>query len=118
MPGEDAPAPAPAGEKNKNQQPIFFDFVKIFYSQNQGSDFVNYKQIPYDEKSTREFDFLYSCPKVSENSACDDWVSHNKNWELAKKCLIIMCQKFNLKGAMIGREGCDFTELCSGIVKV
>jgi hypothetical protein len=76
------------------------------------SDFVNYKQIPYDSNMKREFDFLYSCPKVNPSSTCDDWVSHNKNWELAKKCLPILCKKFKLKGLLIGREGCELPEGC------
>jgi hypothetical protein len=77
------------------------------------SDFVNYKQVPYDENQVREFDFLYSCPKVSETSTCDDWVSHNKNWELAKKCLPILCKKFKLKGLLVGRKNCELPEGCA-----
>ena len=80
------------------------------------SDFVNYKQVPYDPNiinNEREFDFLYSCPKVSETSHCDDWVSHNKNWELAKKCLPILCKKFKLKGLLIGRKDCELPEGCA-----
>jgi hypothetical protein len=80
------------------------------------SDFVNYKQVPYDENiinNEREFDFLYSCPKVSEKSTCDDWVSHNKNWELAKKCLPVLCNKFKLKGLLIGRKDCELPEGCA-----
>lgn len=76
------------------------------------SDFVNYKQVPYDPNMTREYDFLYSCPKVSETSTCDDWVSHNKNWELAKKCLPILCEKFKLKGLLVGRKDCEIPEGC------
>jgi hypothetical protein len=76
------------------------------------SDFVNYKQIPYDENNEREFDFLYSCPKVSPTSNCDDWVSHNKNWELAKKCLPVLCKKFKLKGLLVGRKDCELPEGC------
>ena len=79
------------------------------------SDFVNYKQIPYDpntQGAEREYDFLYSCPKVNETSKCDDWVSHNKNWELAKKCLPILCEKFKLKGLLVGRKDCDIPEGC------
>jgi hypothetical protein len=80
------------------------------------SDFVNYKQVPYDININREFDFLYSCPKVNKESSCDDWVSHNKNWELAKKCLPILCGKFKLKGLLIGREGCELPEGCSELI--
>ena len=61
--------------------------------------------------------FIYICLK--DNDKCTPgWQSHNRNWELGKKCLITMCQKFNLKGAIIGRENCEFTDLCSGIVKI
>jgi hypothetical protein len=76
------------------------------------SDFVNYKQVPYNPEAEKEFDFLYSCPKVNETSGCDDWVSHNKNWELAKKCLPILCEKFKLKGLLIGRKDCEIPEGC------
>jgi hypothetical protein len=76
------------------------------------SDFVNYKQLPYNQDSEKEFDFLYSCPKVNEKSSCDDWVSHNKNWELAKKCLPILCEKFKLKGLLVGRKDCEIPEGC------
>jgi hypothetical protein len=76
------------------------------------SDFVNYKQVPYNPEEEKEFDFLYSCPKVSETSNCNDWVSHNKNWELAKKCLPILCEKFKLKGLLIGRKDCEIPEGC------
>lgn len=76
------------------------------------SDFVNYKQIPYNSEQEREFDFLYSCPKVNKTSSCDDWVSHNKNWELAKKCLPILCEKFKLKGLLVGRQDCEIPEGC------
>ena len=46
-------------KKNKNQQPIFFDFVKIFYSQNQGSDFVNYKPQDLYFLALSSFNFFY-----------------------------------------------------------
>jgi len=46
-------------KKNKNQQSIFFDFVKIFYSQNQGSDFVNYKPQDLYFLALSSFNFFY-----------------------------------------------------------
>jgi hypothetical protein len=76
------------------------------------SDFVDYKNLTPDPKIEKEFDFLYSCPKVTKKSGCFDWVSYNKNWELALKCLPILCAKFKLKGLLIGREGCDIPEDC------
>ena len=46
---------------------------------------------------------------------CYDWTSINKNWPLAKKCLPILSGPkekggFNLKGLLVGREGCDLPE--------
>jgi glycosyltransferase involved in cell wall biosynthesis len=78
------------------------------------SDFVNTDYLkPDDEQSSnKEFDFVYNCPKVNKNSGCNDWVSYNKNWELALKCLPILCEKFKLKGLLIGREGCELPEKC------
>jgi hypothetical protein len=76
------------------------------------SDFVNtdYLKPDNEQSSAKEYDFVYSCPKVKKDSGCDDWVSYNKNWELAKKCLPILCEKFKLKGLLIGREGCELPE--------
>lgn len=75
------------------------------------SDFINYNIIKPND-SEKEYDFIYSCPKVSPDSKCNDWVSYNKNWELALKCLPIMCAKYKLKGLLIGREGCELPEDC------
>lgn len=76
------------------------------------SDFVNYKTHTPDDNIKKEYDFIYSCPKVNKDSSCNDWVSYNKNWELALKCLPILCEKYKLKGLLIGREGCDIPEGC------
>ena len=76
------------------------------------SDFVDYHKAKPDPKVKKEYDFLYSCPKVNDKSTCDDWVSHNKNWDLAYKCLPILCLKFKLKGLLIGRKNCKLPEGC------
>ncbi len=75
------------------------------------SDFVNTEYLKPDN-TAKEFDFVYNCPKVNKDSGCNDWVSYNKNWELAQKCLPILCEKFKLKGLLIGREGCELPEKC------
>jgi hypothetical protein len=73
-----------------------------------------YKPDPSIEK---KYDFMYCCLK--DNDKCHPgWQSYNRNWNLAKECLIIMCREFGLKGVLIGRENCDFTEHCLGIVEV
>ncbi len=70
-----------------------------------------------DPSIKKEYDFIYIC--LNDNDKCTPgWQSYNRNWDLAKKCLNVMCGKFKLKGALIGRENCEFSDLCSGIVKV
>jgi hypothetical protein len=80
------------------------------------SDFVNYNLLKPDN-TKKTFDFIYSCPKVDENSSCDDWVSHNKNWELCLKCLPILCLKFKLRGLLVGRKGCPLPEGCDKYIE-
>ena len=47
----------------------------------------------------KEWDFIYVCLK--DNDKCTPgWQAENRNWELAKKCFPIMCEKFKLKGFM------------------
>lgn len=68
------------------------------------------------EPVPKEYDFIYIC--LSDNDKCTPgWQSYNRNWELAKVCLEIMCATFKLRGALVGRTGCDYTDKCNGIVK-
>ena len=76
------------------------------------SDFVNYNITKPDNSIIKEYDFIYNCPKVNETSSCNDWVSFNKNWELALKCLPILCEQFKLKGLLVGRKNCPLPENC------
>ncbi len=65
----------------------------------------------------RQYDFIYCCLK--DNDKCEPgWQSYNRNWELAKKCLEVFCRVFRFKGVIVGRENCEFTDDCDGIVKV
>jgi hypothetical protein len=75
------------------------------------SDFVNYRLFTPDDNVKKEYDYVYSCPKVNEQSSCNDWVSYNKNWPLAEKCIKIMSD-MGLKGLLIGRKGCDVPKNC------
>lgn len=70
-----------------------------------------------DHKIQKEYDFMYVCLK--DNDSCEPgWQSYNRNWDLAKECLVIMCRDYGLKGVIIGRENCKITEFCEGIVKL
>jgi hypothetical protein len=76
-----------------------------------------YKPDPTIEK---EYDFMYVCldDDESPDSKCvPGWQWYNRNWDLAKLCLKTMCRDFHLKGIIVGRTNCEFTNYCSGIVK-
>uniref|UniRef100_A0A6C0E823 Glycosyl transferase family 1 domain-containing protein n=1 Tax=viral metagenome TaxID=1070528 RepID=A0A6C0E823_9ZZZZ len=81
------------------------------------SDLKDYQTHKPDQTIKKEYDFIYVCLK--DNDKCEPgWQSYNRNWTLAKKCLEIMCEKYGLKGCLIGRQNCKFTNKCNGIVKV
>ena len=84
------------------------DKPKVLISE---SDFVNYRLFTPDDNIEKEYDYVYSCPKVNEQSNCNDWVSYNKNWPLAEKCIKIMSD-MGLKGLLIGRKGCKVPDNC------
>ena len=42
----------------------------------------------------------------------NEWVAYNKNLDLAEKCFKIMCEKYNYKGLLVGREGCKLHDTC------
>lgn len=70
-----------------------------------------------DTSIKKKYDFMYCCLK--DNDKCDPgWQSYNRNWDLAKKCLQVFCKDYGLKGVLVGRENCEFTEYCNGIVEV
>lgn len=71
-----------------------------------------YKPDPSIEKT---HDFIYVC--LDDNDRCDPgWQSYNRNWDLAKECLKIMCANYGLTGIIVGRNNCRFTKLCKGSI--
>ena len=81
------------------------------------ADLKDTKSYKPDPKIKKKYDFMYVCLK--DNDKCEDgWQSHNRNWTLAKKCLEVMCGKFGLRGVLVGRQNCKFTDKCNGIVEV
>lgn len=89
------------------------NFPQILLSE---SDFAKYdKHIPKPEIK-KEYDFIYVCLK--DNDKCESgWQSYNRNWELAEKCLDIMCNKFHLKGLLIGRINCKLPDKCHKLME-
>jgi len=61
------------------------------------SDFAPFETHKPDPSVEKEYDFMYVCLK--DNDKCEDgWQSYNRNWEVAQKCLDVMCKKYKLKG--------------------
>lgn len=87
---------------------------KLFLTEADLHDPENYE---YDPNIKKEYDFIYVCLK--DNSECTNgWQSSARNWDLAKKCLEVMCRDFKLKGLIVGRENCQITEFCDGMLKI
>jgi len=73
------------------------------------SDFIRNEGYDYNENVEKEYDFIYICLK--DNDKCEaGWQSEGRNWELAKKCIAIMCGKYKMNGLLIGRINCNFPE--------
>ena len=85
---------------------------------NSEADMKNIKDYTPDTTIKKEYDFIYLCLNDSETECKPGWQSYNRNWDLAKKCLVVMCRDYQLKVLIIGRKECEFTDFCKGIVKV
>ena len=83
------------------------------------SDWSDCNYVKPDPKITdKKYDFIYICLKVDEKSKkCDDWATFNKNWKLAQKCIKIMCNKYGLKGLLVGRKGCELPDGCNNLME-
>lgn len=85
------------------------------------SDFANYEQHqPSGEK--KEYDFIYIClkdgdKKEGEKDCPMGWQSEIRRWETVKKLLDIMCNKYKLKGLLIGRIGCQIPSKCHQLME-
>tara|TARA_B110001450_G_scaffold230664_1_gene232063 strand:+ start:1566 stop:2660 length:1095 start_codon:yes stop_codon:yes gene_type:complete len=86
------------------------DLPLLFASE---SDFIDCHLCKPIKGIEKKYDFIYVCLKVDEKKEqCDDWATYNKNWALAKKCLDVFCNKYKLKGLLIGRKGCELPNGC------
>lgn len=96
------------------REPLKCDLPTLLLTEADLKDTSYYK---IDPNITKEYDFLYCCLK--DNDKCTPgWQSYNRNWELGKKCLSVMCEQFKMKGILVGRENCEFTSSCEGLMKV
>ena len=70
-----------------------------------------------DPSVNKEYDFIYICLK--DNDKCEEgWQSYNRNWELAQKCLDVMCKKHKLRGLLIGRINCKVPDSCHQMMEL
>jgi hypothetical protein len=73
------------------------------------ADLKDYNRYKPSMIKNKEYDFMYICLK--DNDKCEPgWQSYNRNWELAKKCLEVLCGKYKLKGLLVGRENCKHSD--------
>ena len=92
------------------------DMPTLFASESDWTD-CNFLR-PSISPPEKEYDFIYICLKVnSKLKKCDDWATWNKNWGLAKKCLDIFCNKYKLKGLLIGRKDCPLPQGCHDLME-
>jgi len=75
------------------------------------SDFCNTDTFKPNPTIKKKYDFIYICPKDAGDK-CEGWVATNKNWELAQKCIAIMCRDYGLKGLLVGRKDCKVPDNC------
>jgi hypothetical protein len=80
------------------------------------ADLKNVDHYKPDPSIQKQYDFMYIC--LDDNERCTPgWNWYIRSWDLAKLCLEVMCSKYHLKGVIVGRTNCEFTEKCTGIVK-
>jgi len=87
------------------------------------SDFSNFDQHQPDPSVKKEYDFIYVCLKDGDKKEGDKdcpngWQSAIREWSKAKKCLDIMCNKYKLKGLLIGRIGCEIPATCHQLMEL
>ena len=99
----------------KNPDKFFSKNIPLLFASE--SDFIDCNVCKPDESIKKEYDFIYICLKVdAKQKKCDDWATWNKNWSLAKKCLDILCNKFKLKGLLVGRKNCELPNGCNKLM--
>jgi len=63
----------------------------------------------------KTYDFIYIC--LDDNDQCTPgWNWYNRNFDLAKRCFVVMCGKYGLRGLIVGRTNCELPMECAGKV--
>lgn len=87
------------------------------------SDFANFEQHIPDTSIKKEYDFIYICLKDGDKKEGDKdcplaWQNYVHNFEQTRKLLDIMCEKFKLKGLLVGRIGCQMPKNCHNLMEL
>jgi hypothetical protein len=87
------------------------------------SDFANYEYHIPNPNIKKEYDFIYVCLKDGDKKNGDKdcpigWQSEIRRWEIVKKLLDIMCNRYKLKGLLIGRIGCEIPSQCHQLMEL
>jgi glycosyltransferase involved in cell wall biosynthesis len=80
------------------------------------SDFVDYSRARPESyvcrgKPEKQWDFAYVCQ-------AGQWKEYVKNWELAGRCLPVLCHDLRLRGVLIGRDQIPDLPDCSGRITI
>jgi len=88
------------------------------------SNFANYEQHQPDPNVKKEYDFIYIClkdgepiEKDGEKDCPEGWQSTIRDWNTVKKLLDVMCDKYKLKGLLVGRIGCSIPKQCHQLME-
>jgi hypothetical protein len=77
------------------------------------ADLKDPAQYTPDTTIKKEFDFMYVC--LDDNDKCDPgWNWYNRNFDLAKQCLPVMCGEKGMTGVIVGRTNCELPPECEG----
>lgn len=81
------------------------------------SDFSHNDTLAPKPEDKKEYDFIYVCLK--DNDKCEaGWQSRTREWELCKKVLDIMCEKYKLRGLLVGRINCEIPKGCHQLMEL
>lgn len=74
------------------------------------SDFTDYslaapERLFPEGDGRKEFDFVYVCESGT-------WSERAKNWELALRCVPVLCREMGLRGVLVGRKQVDGLSPC------
>lgn len=76
------------------------------------SDFVDFRVARPEwlfarDETTKAWDFAYVCPEGV-------WKEYCKNWDLARRCLPVLCRDLGLEGILVGRSQIGDLPDCGG----